>query len=138
MEKERLLLQRGPRQKALHVGALCLPAPARRLPAHHVKTTEQLAWRGTSAYGPFFEGHHPIDDGVAYPLGLLDNATLSAREVRGIHGAGILEAQLLLLVDNDVGSVTLLQDPSVREASDPGWQTTYLVVGLLQAHDLLV
>src|SRR5215813_6128401 len=50
----------------------------------------------------------------------------------------ILEAQLRLIVDDDVGRVPLLQDPPVRKASNPGWQTTQLVVGLLQAHDVLV
>src|SRR5712691_8236889 len=116
--------ERVSRPRALHVGTLGLPAPARPSPADHVITPEQLAWRGARADGPFFEGHHPIDNRVAYPLRFLDDAPLSSREVRGIHRAGILEAQLLLIVDDNVGGVPLLQDPPVRESGDPGWQTT--------------
>src|SRR2546430_14717783 len=88
--------ERVPSPRALHVGTLGLPAPARRLRADHVVTPEQLPWRGARADGPFFEGHHSIDNRVAYPFRFLDNATLSAREVRGIHRAVILEAQLCL------------------------------------------
>src|SRR6266511_3795949 len=123
------------------MGELPLPptqSSSSRFPADHVVTTEQLAWRGTSADGPFFEGDHAIDDRVAYPFGLLDNATLASGEVRGIHGAVILEAQLRLIVDDDIGRVTFLEDTPVRESSDPGWQTAHLVVRFLQAHHLLV
>src|SRR5207247_11223408 len=88
---------------------------ARRLPADHVVTPEQLPWRGARADGPFFEGHHPINNRVAYPFRFLDDATLATREVRGIHRAVILEAQLRLIVDDDVGRVPLLQDSPIRE-----------------------
>src|SRR6266700_8216320 len=111
--------ERVSRPRALHVGTLGLPAPARRSPVDHVITPEQLAWRGARADGPFFEGHHPIDNRVAYSFRFLDDATLAAREVRGIHRAVILETQLRLVVDDDVGRIPLLQDPPVRESSNP-------------------
>src|SRR6059058_4687378 len=123
----------GPTRRA--PGAACT---ARRLPADHVVTPEQLPWRGARADGPFFEGHHPINNRVAYPFRFLDDATLATREVRGIHRAVILEAKLRLIIDDDVGRVPLLHDPPVRESRNPGGQTTQLVVGLLQAHDVLV
>src|SRR5215813_8786241 len=127
-----------PRPRALHVETLGLPTSAGRLPVDHVVTPEQLPWRGTRAYGPFFEGHHPIDNCVAYPFRFLDDATLATWEIRGIHRAVILQAQLRLIIDDNVGCVPLLQDPPVCESSNPGWQTTQLVMGFLQTHDVLV
>src|SRR4029450_12574234 len=88
--------------------------------------------------GTLFERDHPIDDGIPYAFGLLDEATLLAWEVRGIHRAVIQEAQLLLLVDDEVGSEPFSQDTPVRESSDPGGQPADLVVGFFQAHDLAI
>src|SRR5437016_6420629 len=47
--------------------------------------TQQLARQGACAI-PFFESHHAVDQGVAIPLGLLDDSPLAARKVILIHG----------------------------------------------------
>src|SRR4029077_1499586 len=84
------------------------------------------------------ERNASIDDGITDTLGLLDQAPLAAWEVRRIDRAVIEKAQLLLLVDDDVGGEALAQDAAVGKSGDPSRQPTDLVVGLLQAHDLAI
>src|SRR2546428_509727 len=103
----------------------------RRLLVHHVIAAQKLPRRRMGAFA-LLERNAAIDDGIPDAFGLLDKATLAAREVRGIHRAFIQKPELLLLVHYDVGSVTLSQNTPVGEASDPGRQAADLVVGLFQ------
>src|SRR6516225_1161680 len=108
-----------------------------RLPVHHVIAAQEFPGCGVGAFA-LLERYRPIDDGIADAFGLLDQAALAAREVGGIDRVVIQEAELLLLVDDDVGGVTLPQDTPICEPGDPGRQTADFVMGLFEAHDLTV
>src|SRR5246127_5331335 len=125
--------------------ALAAPICAGRAPARgiqysandHVIAAQELSGGRLGALA-LLKRDSPIDDGVADALGLLDQAPFAAPEVRGVNRAVIEKAQLLLLVDDDVRGEPLAQDAAIRKPGDPRRQTTDLVVGLLQAHDLAI
>src|ERR1700731_858433 len=68
-----------------------------RLPVHHVVAAQELPGRRMGAVA-FLERDPPIDDGIADALSLLDQATLSSREVRGADIGVIEKPKLRLLV----------------------------------------
>src|SRR5438270_6501085 len=112
------------------------------LPLHHsandhVITAQEFSRRRLGAFA-LLKRNSPIDNGVADALGLLDQTPLAAWEVRGVNRAVIEKSQLLLLVDDDIRGEALAQDAAIGEPGDPRRQTTDLVVGLLQAHDLAI
>src|SRR6202030_761939 len=130
-------LSRSPCQKyagrAPQAGAL----PLHRSANDHVIAAQEFARRRLGAFA-FLKRNSPIDDGIANALGLLDQTSLAAWEVRGVDRAVIEKAQLLLLVDDDVRGEALAQDTAIGKPGDPRRQPTDLVVGLLQAHDLTI
>src|SRR6516165_9099732 len=78
----------------------------RRLPVHHVIAAQELPRCGMGAFA-LLERNRPIDDGIADAFGLLDQAPLASREICSIDRVVVQKAELLLLVDDDVGGVTL-------------------------------
>src|SRR5207248_6848005 len=111
--------------------------PLRHSANDRVIAAQEFSRRRLGAFA-FLKRNSPIDDGIADALGLLDQTPLAAREVRGVNRAVIEKAQLLLLVDDDIRGEALAQDAAIGEPGDPRRQTTDLVVGLLQAHDLAI
>ena len=80
--------------------------------ADHVSAAQEMARQSAGAVVPF-EGDGAIDNGVAQAGGLLDKAPLVAGEVVGEDHLVVEEAQLVEVVDNDVGPFPDLQSAAV-------------------------
>src|SRR5882757_8381207 len=77
-----------------------------------------------------------VDDRVAVALGPLDAAPVAAREVVG-HLVG-QQREVLVVVDDDVGRRALDELSPILEPRAVGRQRRHAVVGLLEAHQLLL
>src|SRR6516162_11061389 len=77
-----------------------------RLPVHHLIAAQEFPGCSMGAFA-LLERNRPIDDGIADAFGLLDQATLPSREVRGVDRVVVQKTELLLVVDDNVGGVTL-------------------------------
>ena len=87
--------------------------------ADHVVAPQQLAWQGARAL-VVRKGHGAIDERIAQPGGLLDQATLTPWEVGCKDGLVVQVAELLQVIDDDVGPIPHPQRPTTFEGREPG------------------